>query len=674
MNDCGATSSRWMNKTDSELVPAEVIRGTNRSQSQICTAAISVHADVRACPRFLQAKWWTMSQHAPQLKLDLLAFALLLALVSLVSASRCESIAAGDRTESRSADRIQSLIEQLGATQFARRERAQQELRHLGVAAFEALHEAQANPDVEIRKQAEYLLHAIRISWIQEEDAEEVQAILRKYRTEGYDERQERLDQLGELPQGQPLAALCRLARFETSDTLARRAALAIMQYAPDEQGITRELVIATVNRELGNSTRMAARWLRLYARYLVDPAATIADWQELITTEIQAVQSQPDKERLAVVADLLRWQIEAMQELGRADQMLAIMKQLMPLQGASEEDVQQTIEWLIDREAWKLVDVLIAGYPHLFAGSQVLRYRQAEALLRQDQKEAADRLAAQVREMPVRDDMFLRVELAEDLKTRGLFDWAEQQYREEIKQGDAGDYAPLLASIRMGYMFHDLAKNQAAYDALRSAVELAERETIVKRRMQELKYVPNQVRSQMHFSHALALAENAQWKEHCEALEESLKFDHDNADILIAMYRVPSDKAPEQWPSKAKQRVEALQSEYLTRMTKAEQDYQTQPNELSAAVLAMHSNQYAWLVSNTFGDFEQALKSSLRSLELSPDEAGYLDTLGRCYFALKDYPNAVKHQQRAVELEPHSGQIGRQLELFQRAARAAAN
>jgi len=76
--------------------------------------------------------------------------------------------------------------------------------------------------------------------------------------------------------------------------------------------------------------------------------------------------------------------------------------------------------------------------------------------------------------------------------------------------------------------------------------------------------------------------------------------------------------------------------------------------------------------VANTEGDYDEALRSSQRSLELRPETAGYLDTLGRCYFAKGDYKNAVFHQSRAVELEPHSQQIRRQLELFQKALETA--
>ena len=88
---------------------------------------------------------------------------------------------------------------------------------------------------------------------------------------------------------------------------------------------------------------------------------------------------------------------------------------------------------------------------------------------------------------------------------------------------------------------------------------------------------------------------------------------------------------------------------------------------EEATRLLASANNQLAWLVSNTTGDFDEALRCSHRSLELAPDTAGFLDTLGRCYYAKGDYENAVKHQTRAAELEPHSGQIRRQLELFKK-------
>jgi tetratricopeptide (TPR) repeat protein len=89
-----------------------------------------------------------------------------------------------------------------------------------------------------------------------------------------------------------------------------------------------------------------------------------------------------------------------------------------------------------------------------------------------------------------------------------------------------------------------------------------------------------------------------------------------------------------------------------------------------AAYQLAVSNNQLAWLLANTDGDVDEALRCSQRSLELQPHRAGFLDTLGRCYYAKKDFENAVKYQLQAVALEPHSPLLIKQLELFQEALR----
>ena len=81
------------------------------------------------------------------------------------------------------------------------------------------------------------------------------------------------------------------------------------------------------------------------------------------------------------------------------------------------------------------------------------------------------------------------------------------------------------------------------------------------------------------------------------------------------------------------------------------------------------HYNQLAWLIANTEGDFQEALRASRKAaLELRPNDPGLLDTLGRCYYALGDLENAVKYQSKAVEFNPHSGLMNKQLVLFQEA------
>ena len=80
-------------------------------------------------------------------------------------------------------------------------------------------------------------------------------------------------------------------------------------------------------------------------------------------------------------------------------------------------------------------------------------------------------------------------------------------------------------------------------------------------------------------------------------------------------------------------------------------------------------------MVANTEGDFDEAVELSQKSIELaratgdSPHRlGGLLDTLAHCYYAKGDYANAVKHQQEALELDPHTESIRRALARFRAA------
>jgi tetratricopeptide (TPR) repeat protein len=573
-------------------------------------------------------------------------------------------VAAADRTPSANEPSIAQLIERLGAPQYAQREKAREQIQQLGVRAFEALHAAQQHADVEIRKQAEYLLRAIRISWVQDDDSDEVKGLLERYQQEEYDGREEVLQQLGRIDHGQSLTALCRLTRFETSEELSKRAALTVMRYDLAEQQVDPAQLTEQIVRALSQSERAGAEWLRTYARSLHDPPATLDKWNTLVAQEIQDVQQHPDKNRLAIARDLLRWQIEMLQDLGHHPDMLLALKQLLPLQGETRDDLLRTINWLLEREAWPLVDELVKAYPQPFRDDAFLLYRRAEAALRRGQPDEAQALAGQAIAKKADDEPFLHVELGLDLQNRGMIDWAEREYRHTIETFEQDTHPPVEAAIRLGWMFHDLARYREAYDTFKQLVELMSKDKDVVRRVQELNRLPVEVQGQMHFSRALELAELQRWDEHRAELETALKNDRDNADILIAMDRVPD--ADEQWRKKTERRIELLREEYAQEVARAERDAKAVPGLATNRLLAQALNQYAWLVSNTSGDYEHALQCSQRSLELLGEEAGYLDTLARCYYALGDYAAAVKHQRRAVALEPHTGQIRRQMELFE--------
>ena len=67
-------------------------------------------------------------------------------------------------------DSVQSLIQSLGARDFATRENAQGKLRRLGLEAFDDLYKAQASDDIEIALRARYLLRSLSVRWSQDDD------------------------------------------------------------------------------------------------------------------------------------------------------------------------------------------------------------------------------------------------------------------------------------------------------------------------------------------------------------------------------------------------------------------------------------------------------------------------------------------------------------------------
>jgi tetratricopeptide (TPR) repeat protein len=139
--------------------------------------------------------------------------------------------------------------------------------------------------------------------------------------------------------------------------------------------------------------------------------------------------------------------------------------------------------------------------------------------------------------------------------------------------------------------------------------------------------------------------------------LDTALRADPNDADVLIALYRLPQASAERR--ARTRRAIESAMEVFRDTIADSPDD-------------ASPYNQFAWLVGNTLGEKDKALAdeaiaNSHRSLEIRPNAAGYLDTLGRCYYARGDYQKAVDYQKRAAQLDPHSGLIRRQLELFEK-------
>ena len=155
------------------------------------------------------------------------------------------------------------------------------------------------------------------------------------------------------------------------------------------------------------------------------------------------------------------------------------------------------------------------------------------------------------------------------------------------------------------------------------------------------------------------------------ELINKALSIDPHDGDVLIAAYQFK--KTDESWKEKTLKLIAASAAFYAQEVDTLEKKIRTTLDRTAKQQLeyelARACNQYAWVVSNTVGDYKQAVKFSERSLDLRGWElAGYLDTLSHTYFAVKDYENAVKYQTKAVKLDPASQLMRKKLKIFQTA------
>lgn len=574
-----------------------------------------------------------------------------------------EKAAAGTDQEAK----IAKLIEQLGASEFTAREKAQVDLAKIGLEAFDALNEAQHHDDVEIALRARYLVRAMQVQWHQDSDSAEVIRILMKYGEQSETERRSRIDRLKALAQRQGLVALCRLARFETSEELSKFAALKVLDMLPE---LKDEAARGDAGKKIltgsGNGKRTATAWLRTFAKTLPGLAASIPEWKAHIKAEHDLFTQFPDRTSRETVRDLYRFEVALMQSLGREQEAVAVMRKTLSLLEGTEQQLAELMDWLLERKAWPVVQEVADRFPKPFLASAELLYRLAEAQDGDGKKDAAKQTAAKA--LALRPDDFPEhFRLGILLQERGQFTFAENELRYLLPRVTEDVSYQLRVPYVLSEMLHDIGQELPAAEVVKGAVDLLAKNP----QAREFGIRPQGAWiSRMHYFYALDLLEKGKLDEARKHLDDGAAADPTDADVLIALYRWPNP-TPEQQASIQKL-VTAATASFEKEMDKFKEGGPTDPLGGDPQDYATACNQYAWLVSNTFGDFDKAVRASHKSvdlyLELRRDAGAYYDTLGRCYYAKGDLDNAIKYQTEALKLQPHSGQMKRQLALFQKA------
>lgn len=589
---------------------------------------------------------------------------------------------------------IARLIEQLGSPDYATRVRAREELLRIGLPAIDALQPAQYHADSQIAFAARSLIDTLMGHWWTEHDLGEVRKLLTNYGNQSDAEKRSRIDRIAEQTPHASWRALARLARYEPSETLSQHAAMMLLRSNSSQDAIDHESLGKMIASIVGSSKRVGAQWLAAYAVDLQSKSVVPENWQALIEAQRQAARSADDRERLGVThLELIRLGVQRATDAGQTTVAEAMIRNHLDLIPPRSRDLLTAVGWIVDSGQYPLVLELHRRHPRVFAEQPVLLYGAAEATLRGNAaggEQAADALAAAalaIDPLPDRstgestlspraiDDVALRhSEIGRELEARGLFRWAEQEYQQVIQALPDDSVVAAYTRVRLSSLLGEQDRHQDIVSTLEPLIHRAEADEAFATRLQSKQLDVTQLKSTLLF-HQGQLARLSEKSTNSDVVKQAFsaawQLDPANIDILIAMYHYDGDVY---WRTEVRNKVrQATQQlerkiEDSRRLAFSQSRYPDLDQKLSQAF-----NQYAWLVANTEGDQNKALNYSLESLQLSAREAANWDTCARCHFALGDYDEAIRTQQQALKLMPHSPPLKRQLEEFL-AAKAKAN
>lgn len=606
---------------------------------------------------------------------------LILAFLGLFSLSAAERLSAQSSASSGASSaydedngnqaEIAKLIEQLGAPKYIVRQTAQQGLRSKGLAAFDQLLAATKHPDPEVAASSKRLMQTLTVRWSRRGDSPAVLRLLESYGEQSEQERRStamRIAAHGD----DGIPALCRLARFDASGSVSRVAALGVLM--PNEAKISASRVevlnnaLQELTAEFGPSRRPAAMWLRLFVEQQEDPAAAVDGWRQAILAERQAVaERQPDTNEGILISLHWNW-LRAQLGAEKQDELLPTVNAIVDMSpNDSEEILTQALEWMVEAKANDGIDAIIESRQDQLVTKWGL-YIAAIVRDKQGRTEDAAKLAEQAfQKKPSPDDDRMledekiidgRVTIGDKLEDRGYAEWAHREYRAGAESTPVLSVNAIYGRNLLAGSLFDHEKYAEAAAVLTEVTEAIDEGIQSRARYENLvddyEFLPSakSLGSRRDYYQSMAARDAGDTASQIELLRAALKQNESDGDLLIALFRAAKASNDE-----------TLSTEVSQLIVKLADSIQEQIDEDPTNPQAY--NEWAWLISNTEGDFAKAVRYSRTSLEMQPGTAAYLDTLGRCYYAVGDLPKAITHQSEAIRLEPHTMVLQRQLEFF---------
>ena len=593
------------------------------------------------------------------------------------SRSDADRASAGDFPD---AARVAMLIEQLASDRFIERRQAEQDLLDRGMQVFDQIDAATRHPDPEVAASCKFVLSQLTISWARRDDSPRMKSYLSRYGALAESERMRYVDRIAQSDPQESAPALVRIIRYDTSPQVSAYAAMQLLDpyfpalYLDERQSIDFEWdaeLARLLRNEAGTSVRPAMDWVHALAVQIETPGKATAAWQPVVDRFGKLIDNAnydefQQQQYTALLWNLFRVNVQ-IEDWNAATGMIDELVSVRPAE--RERSLSVLIGVAVDRQAWSLLDHALAEHRTLMDASKDVLYRAAHARFIQEEKQAASDLAdaafavrvGETGSSVLSDAMYVAARLQRQSHT----DWARREYRDAIDNSPAGSATNAFAHWWLADSLYDWEQYEDAASVLGELADVLRNNSQASanyRRLQNRHVLGgsrgglptfDEIFGREDFFLACHYKSTGELDKQWQHLKQSMEHEPANADTLIAMYRASE---PE---SSQRQMV-------LRKIDMLAQDFMRQIDESPQEPLGY--NQWAWLISNTEGDYQKAIRYSHRSLELLPDTAGYLDTLGRCYFAAGDIENAIKYQKQAVELDSSMKVLQRQLDEFEAA------
>ncbi len=494
--------------------------------------------------------------------------------------------------------RIAKLITQLGDDEYDVRQRAQKELEQLGFAAFDALTEAEENSDVEIATQARYLARLIRSHWINDRSPQEVRKILANYETEDETNRLHKMQALLQLEDDAGIEWLCRLLRFEQTPKLAKQMAILIITQDPQPDDAHWPKRAATLTKNLERSRRPAALWLRSYVEMRGAPEKGLSDWIELVAAEKRTLEEHPQQTDSRLLMQMLRIEVVQLERLNRKDDAMRAMHEMVGVERG--ETLAELVSWLAKRHAWEVIDEVATRFASSFDAEPQLLYTLAQALAGEGKTKEADETAnraLKINPEQSRDHWIM----AQLLQYRGLTDWLDREYLQLLATKNLRWEILLDARREYAESLHDRGRDGEAADVAQVALDLLDGSPELTRQVKQRVEI-EQRRARAYYFRACDSGQKHDFVKQRELLEKAIQEDPNEADVLIALYHLP-----DQTPDQRQRTMELIASAVQFCHNRIDEDPDSEE----------FYNQLAWLVGNTEGDFDEAIRLSEKSVEL---------------------------------------------------------